>query len=80
MDLLTLTNTIAAATTIVAALLVASNYSPKVMVAGFSIFVIASIVWMVAGYLDSKHSLVVQNGVLLAINLFGIYRWLPKAA
>ncbi len=49
------------------------------MVWGFSAFVVASIVWMIAGYLDGKPSLIVQNVVLLLVNIFGISRWLPKA-
>jgi hypothetical protein len=79
MDYLSAVNTLGAVTTIVAALLVASNYSPKIMVAGFSVFVLASVAWIIAGYLDNKSSLVLQNAVLLLINLAGIWRWLPKA-
>ena len=34
---------------------------------------------MIDGWLESKASLVIQNGVLLLINLLGVWRWLPKA-
>jgi hypothetical protein len=44
------------------------------------IIIIASLAWMIDGWLDSKASLVIQNGVLLLINVLGVWRWLPKAA
>lgn len=80
MDLLTLVNAAATVTTITAAVLVASNFSPSIMVSGFATFVAASGLWMVSGYLDGTISLVIQNAVLLVINAVGIYRWLPRAA
>ncbi len=78
MDLQSAVNFAAAGTTIIAATLVASNYSPKIMVAGFVTFVVASLLWIGSGYLDEKPSLVIQNTVLLLINVFGIWRWLPR--
>ena len=71
--------TVAAVTTVVAAALVASNLNARVTVAGFSIFIVASIAWMVDGYLESKSSLLIQNAILLAINVLGVWRWLPRA-
>jgi hypothetical protein len=71
--------TVAAVTTVVAAALVASNLNARVTVAGFSIFIVASIAWMVDGYLESKSSLIIQNAILLAINVLGVWRWLPRA-
>lgn len=50
------------------------------MVAGFSVFVAASIAWIIDGWLESKPSLIIQNAVLLGVNIFGIWRWLPKAS
>lgn len=79
-ELLAIVNTLGAITTIVAAIMIASNYSPKVMVIGFAVFVIASLMWVWSGYLDEKPSLIVQNAVLLLVNLAGIWRWLPRAA
>lgn len=73
-------NAAAAVTTIVAAILVASNYSPRIVISGFSVFVAASLLWIASGVLDEKMSLVVQNVVLLLVNLFGIWRWWPKAS
>jgi hypothetical protein len=48
-------------------------------VAGFVIFIIASMAWMADGWLESKASLVIQNVILLLINALGVWRWLPKA-
>jgi hypothetical protein len=47
------------------------------MVAGFVIFVIASILW-IASALGETPCLLIQNVVLLLINLVGIWRWLPR--
>jgi hypothetical protein len=41
---------------------------------------VASIAWMIDGWLEDKASLVVQNAILLFVNIGGIYRWLPRAA
>jgi hypothetical protein len=78
MDFLAILNGIAAVVTVIAAVLVASNYSPRTMVVGFSTFVVASVLWMIAGYIDAKLSLVFQNAILLVVNVVGIWRWLPK--
>jgi hypothetical protein len=65
--------------TVLAAALVAANLSPRAIVWGFSIFILASIAWVADGWLEGKASLVIQNAVLLLINILGIWRWLPKA-
>ncbi len=78
MDWMGLLKAFASLSTIVAAILVASNLSAKVMVAGFSIFVMASLSWIAAGWLDDEPSLYLQNIVLLIVNIAGIFRWLPK--
>jgi hypothetical protein len=78
MELATL-RTLAAAATILAAALVAANWNARVTVSGFAIFIAASIVWMIDGWLESKSSLLIQNAVLLLINALGIWRWLPRA-
>ena len=79
MDELTILRTFAAVTTVVAASLVAANMNARVTVAGFIIFIVASIAWMVDGWLETKASLVIQNVILLLINVIGVLRWLPKA-
>jgi hypothetical protein len=80
MDPMMTLRTSAAVMTVIAAALVAANWNARVMVAGFIIFIIGSVAWMIDGWLESKASLVIQNGVLLLINVLGVWRWLPKAA
>ena len=79
MDFLMVLRTIAAIATVAAAILVASNWSAKHMVKGFYIFIFASLAWMLDGWLEGKASLVIQNAVLLLVNIFGVYRWQPRA-
>ena len=79
MDELMILRTFAAATTVAAAALVAANLNARVTVAGFAIFIAASIAWMVDGWLETKTSLIIQNAILLLINGIGVWRWLPKA-
>ena len=79
MDAMMVLRTFAAVTTIVAAGLVAANWNARVMVAGFVIFIIAAIAWMVDGWLENKASLVIQNTILLGINILGVWRWFPRA-
>lgn len=69
----------ASVTTVVAAILVAINVSPKVTVIGFCVFIAASIAWMADGWFDNKTSLLIQNAILLLVNIAGVWRWLPKA-
>ena len=73
MELATL-RTLAAAATILAA-----AWNARVTVSGFAVFIVASIAWMIDGWLESKSSLLIQNAVLLFINALGIWRWLPRA-
>jgi hypothetical protein len=79
MDELMVLRTFAAITTVLAASLVAANLNARVTVAGFIIFIVASIAWIVDGWLETKASLVIQNVILLVINVIGVLRWLPKA-
>jgi hypothetical protein len=59
--------------------MVAANWNARVTVAGFVIFIAASIAWMLDGYLENKASLIIQNAILLGINVLGVWRWLPRA-
>ena len=79
MDELMILRTFAAVTTVLAASLVAANLNARVTVAGFIIFIVASIAWMVDGWLETKASLVIHNVILLVINVIGVWCWLPKA-
>jgi hypothetical protein len=79
MDELTILRTVAACTTILAAAMVAANVNARITVAGFAIFIVASIAWMADGWFETKSSLVIQNAILLLINILGVWRWLPRA-
>ena len=79
MDELMILRTFAAVTTVLAASLVAANLNARVTVAGFMMFIVASIAWMIDGWLEGKASLVIQNVILLVINVIGVWRWFPKA-
>jgi hypothetical protein len=68
----------AAVTTVAAAIMVALNWSPRLTVSGFAVFIVASMVWMLDGWLEDKASLLIQNAVLLLVNIAGVYRWLPR--
>lgn len=74
--MLALVNGLATATGITAALLVALNAGPLITGIGFCIFTASSIFWVIGGFMDAKASLMIQNGVLFLINIFGIYRYL----
>lgn len=69
---------LAAAATVAGALMVALNWSARVTVGGFGVLSVAALLWIVAGWIGSSTSLVFQNGVLLLINLAGVYRWAPR--
>jgi hypothetical protein len=79
MDELMILRTFAAFTTVLAASLVAANLNARITVAGFMIFIVASVAWMVDGWVEAKTSLVIQNVILLLINVIGVWRWSPKA-
>jgi hypothetical protein len=79
MEELAILRTVAAVTTVLAAALVAANLNARITVAGFMIFILASIAWMIDGWLESKASLIIQNIILLLINAIGVWRWFPKA-
>jgi hypothetical protein len=70
----------AAITTVAAAIMVALNWSARITVLGFAVFIVASIAWMIDGWLEDKSSLLIQNAVLLLVNIAGVWRWLPRAA
>jgi hypothetical protein len=74
-----LIRTFGAVATVLAAAVVAANVNARITVAGFMIFIVASLAWMVDGLLESKASLVIQNAILLLINAAGVWRWFPKA-
>ena len=70
----------AAISGIIAAFLIAGDFGRRVTGAGFALFVTASIAWIIAGWMAGTAPLAVQNAILLAINLYGVWQyWLsPK--
>ena len=68
MEELTVLRTFAAVTTVLAAALVAANLNARITIAGFIIFLVASIAWMIDGWLKSKPSLVIAPGVLALVS------------
>jgi hypothetical protein len=66
----------ASLTGMAAAVLVALNAGAKITGWGFVVFSVSSLIWIGASAAAGNTPLVAQNLVLLAINLFGIYRYL----
>jgi hypothetical protein len=54
--------------------MVAANMNARITVAGFAIFIVASIAWMADGRFEGKSSLVIQNAILLLINILCVWR------
>lgn len=67
-------------TGMVAAVLVALNISSRVSGVGFVIFTLSSTCWIAAGLMDGNPPLALQNGILLLVNLVGIFRYLLPTA
>ncbi len=68
---------IAAIGTMLAAAMVAADHSRRVSGFGFVLFAVVSCLWIYSG-LTAKDGmpLAIQNGVLLLINLFGVWQFL----
>lgn len=56
------------------AVLIALNLN--VVVYGFVLFLVSSILWAWVGWMHRETSLVVLQGAFTAINVFGICRWI----
>jgi len=67
---------IAAAGTIVAAFLVASDFGRRVTGWGFVLFAVVSVAWIVSALLNQTLPLAIQNAILLAINAWGVWQYL----
>ena len=75
-------NWIPAVATIIAALMIAANLGARVTGWGFVLYALASAVWIyseTSGGLRDL-SVVVMHGVLLPVNVFGVWRWLGRHA
>lgn len=70
----------AAISGIIAAFMIAGDFGRRVTGLGFLIFVTASIAWIAAGLAAGTMPLAMQNGILLLINIYGVWQyWLsPK--
>ena len=76
----TLFNWLAPIATTIAAVMVAANAGSRITGYGFIVFCVGSIAWMGVGWSNGQANLLVQNGILLAINVLGIWRWLGLRA
>jgi len=66
----------AALGTIIAAGLVAADLGRRITGWGFVLFVAVSISWVVSGILNDTTSIAIQNGALLLVNAYGVWRYL----
>ena len=71
---------IASAATMIAAMMTAANLGTRVTGWGFVVFTVGSIAWATVGMLTGQTSLLITNAFLLAVNLFGVWRWLGRQA
>jgi len=73
-------NWVAPIATTIAALMVAVNAGSKITGYGFIVFCVGSIAWATVGFTTGQMNLVWQNGILLVINLIGVWQWLGLRA
>ncbi len=65
-----------AAGTIIAAGLIAADLGRRVTGWAFVLFVFVSVAWVIAGLASGTWSLVIQNGLLFAVNGWGVWQFL----
>jgi hypothetical protein len=70
----------AAVGAILAAGLIAADLTRKITGWAFVLFVAVSVAWIVSGVINGTWSLVIQNGLLLLVNGWGVWSFLlsPK--
>jgi hypothetical protein len=68
----------ATATTILAALMTASNLGSRVTGYGFAVFTIGALCWLIVGAMTHQPALLWTNVALLAVDAFGVWRWLGR--
>ena len=73
-------NWIPAVATMIAVLMVAANLGARVTGAGFVGLALASALWIAlqAWSREPDSSIVVMHGLLLLVNVFGVWRWLGR--
>src|SRR5688500_16749225 len=71
---------LASIATMVAALMTAANLGARITGWGFAMFALGSVAWITADVSRGtpETSLLVMHCVLLAVNLFGVWRWLGR--
>ena len=71
---------IAAAATVIAALITAANLGARVTGWGFVMYVAASAIWIATGIENGFEplSVIVMHSVLFVVNAFGVWRWLGR--
>jgi len=71
---------IAAVGTLIAAMLVAADLGRRVSGAGFVLFCVVSVTWVVAGLVRNALPIAAMNAALLLINAWGVWQYLlnPK--
>lgn len=62
--------------TIIAAALIAADLGRKPTGWAFVLFVAVSLAWVASGLLHQTWTLVIQNGLLLAVNGWGVWQFL----
>lgn len=62
----------------IAAIMISLNAGRRITGWGFVVFLVCSVSWITAGYLDNDPALAIQNVVLTGINMLGVYRWLIR--
>lgn len=67
---------IAAVVTIIAAALVSANAGRRITGWAFILYSAAAIAWIISAVQNKSTPLAIQNGILLLIDLFGIYQYL----
>lgn len=65
---------------IVAAAMIAADLGRRLTGWAFVLFSVVSVAWIASGVANGTTPLVVQNGLLLAVNAFGVWQYLlsPK--
>ncbi|MGE3157474.1 MAG: hypothetical protein AB7E84_12950 [Xanthobacteraceae bacterium] len=58
------------------AIMIALNLG--LVIYGFGLFLISSLLWSIVGWLQREMSLLVLQGTFTIINIVGIYRWLGE--
>ncbi len=64
--------------TILAATLIAVDLGRKITGWGFVLFSVVSILWIISGLSEEAYPIAAMNAVLLAINLWGVWRYLVR--